>query len=85
VSGGQRGGSPTAVNLSFLDWSREFFFFAELLIYPQEAEWIPFQTNCYSENLAAPRIEPGTSASAARNSDDYTIEAVITILTVDVM
>jgi hypothetical protein len=26
VSRGQRGGSPTVVNLSFLDWSRYFFF-----------------------------------------------------------
>jgi hypothetical protein len=25
VSHGQRGGSPTAVNLSFLDWSRYFY------------------------------------------------------------
>jgi hypothetical protein len=26
MSCGQRGGSPTAINLSFLDWSRYFFF-----------------------------------------------------------
>jgi hypothetical protein len=33
VSGGQRGGSPTVVNLSFLDRSRYFFFqVAHLLI-----------------------------------------------------
>jgi hypothetical protein len=24
------------------------------------AEWTPFQTHCYSENLAAPGFEPGT-------------------------
>jgi hypothetical protein len=24
------------------------------------AEWTPFQTHCYSENLAAPGIEPDT-------------------------
>jgi hypothetical protein len=32
------------------------------------AEWTQFQTNCYSENLAAPGIEPGTSGLAARRS-----------------
>jgi hypothetical protein len=34
-----------------------------------EAEWTPFQTNYFSENLVAPGIEPGTSRSVARNSD----------------
>jgi hypothetical protein len=34
------------------------------------AEWTPFQTHCYSENLVAPRIEPGTAGSAARKSDN---------------
>jgi hypothetical protein len=34
-----------------------------------EAELTPFQTQCYSENLVAPGIEPGTSAIVARNSD----------------
>jgi hypothetical protein len=33
------------------------------------AEWTPFQTHCYSENLVSPVIEPGTSGLAARNSD----------------
>jgi hypothetical protein len=32
-------------------------------------EWTSFQTHCYSENLAASGIEPGTSGSAARKSD----------------
>jgi hypothetical protein len=68
VSRGQSGGSPTAVNLSSLDRSR-YFSFKYLLIYPHEAEWTPFQTHCYSENLATPGIESGTSVSAARNSD----------------
>jgi hypothetical protein len=35
------------------------------------AEWTPFQTHCYSENLVAPGIGPGTSVLAARNSDNY--------------
>jgi hypothetical protein len=35
----------------------------------KRAEWTPFQTHYYSENLVAPEIEPGTSGLAARNSD----------------
>jgi hypothetical protein len=60
VCRGQCGGSPTAVNLSFLPSSLSF-----ILTRP---EWNPFQTHCYSENLAAPGIAPGTSESAATNS-----------------
>jgi hypothetical protein len=37
VSRGQRGGSPTVVNLNFLDQSR-YFSFKYLLIYPYEAK-----------------------------------------------
>jgi hypothetical protein len=33
------------------------------------AEWTSFQTHCYSENLVAPEMEPGTSGLTARNSD----------------
>jgi hypothetical protein len=68
VSRGQRGGSPTVVNLSFLDRSR-YFSFKYLLIYAHVDEWTPFQTYCCAENLVAPGIEPGTSGFAARNSD----------------
>jgi hypothetical protein len=57
-----------AVNLSFLDRSR-YFSFKQLLIYPHGVVWTPFQTHCYSENIAAPGIELVTSGSAARNSD----------------
>jgi hypothetical protein len=57
VSSGQRGGSPATVNLSFLDRSR-YFSFKQRLIYPHEADWTPFQTHCYTENLVAPGIEP---------------------------
>jgi hypothetical protein len=64
-----------AIHVSFLDWSC-YFSFKQLLIYAHEAEWTPFQTLCYSENLVAPGIEPGTSMSAARNSDHKTTEAV---------
>jgi hypothetical protein len=67
-SRGQRGGFPTAVNLSFIDRSR-YFSFKQLLIILTRAEWTPFQTHCYSENPVAPGIEPRTSGLAARNSD----------------
>jgi hypothetical protein len=68
MSGGQRGGSRTVVNPSFVDQSR-YFSSKQLLIYPHEAEWTPYQTHCYTENLVAPGIEPRTSGSAVRSSD----------------
>jgi hypothetical protein len=34
------------------------------------AEWTPFQTHYYSENLTAPGIEPGTSRFVEKNTDD---------------
>jgi hypothetical protein len=71
VSRGQRGGSRTVINLSFIDWSR-YFSFKQLLSYPHEAEWTPFQTHSYSEYLAAPGIQPETSGFAAKNSDHLT-------------
>jgi hypothetical protein len=40
------------------------------------AEFTPFQTHCYSENLIAPGIELGTSGSATRKSDHWTTEVV---------
>jgi hypothetical protein len=43
------------------------------------AEWTSFQTHCYSENLVAPGIEHGTSGSAVRNSDQYTIDELAEI------
>jgi hypothetical protein len=51
VSRGRRSGSPTVVNLSFLDQSSSFIL--------TRAEWTPFQTHCYSENLVALGIETG--------------------------
>jgi hypothetical protein len=67
VSRGQRGGSPTVVNLCFLERSR-YFTFKWLLILTR-AELTPFQTHCYSENVVAQGIEPGTSGLAAMNCD----------------
>jgi hypothetical protein len=46
-----------------------YFSFKWLLNFPQEAEWTPIQTRCFSENLEAPGIEPGTSGFVARKSD----------------
>jgi hypothetical protein len=41
----------------------------QLLSCTHEAEWTPFQTHYFSENLVAPGFEPGTLGSVARNSD----------------
>ena len=70
---------PTAVNLCFLDLEPLLFSFKQLLNSPHEAheaEWTPFQTHYYSENLVPPEIEPETSVSVDRNSDHQTTEAV---------
>jgi hypothetical protein len=68
--------TPTAVNLDFLDSGAASFLFKQLLNYPRETEWTPFQTHYFSENLASPGIEPGISGSVAKNSDHQTIEVV---------
>jgi hypothetical protein len=68
VSRGQCSGSPTVINLSFLDQSRSFFPSSSSFTITR-AKWTPFQTHCYSENLAAPGIESETSVSAARKSN----------------
>jgi hypothetical protein len=70
---------PKVINLGFLDRSR-YFSFKHLLSCPHEAEWTPFEIRCFSENLVAPGIEPGTSGHVARNSDHQTTEAVEKIL-----
>jgi hypothetical protein len=59
---------PTAVNFGFLDRSR--YFLEKNLNYPHEAEWNPFQTHYFSENLVVQGMEPGISGSVARNSDN---------------
>jgi hypothetical protein len=58
-----------AVNLGFLHWSR-YFSFKQLLRYPHKAEWTPFQTRHFSENLVAPGIEPRRSGSVARTTTE---------------
>jgi hypothetical protein len=57
-----------AVNFGFLDQSH-YCPFKQLLNFPHKAEWTPFQTHYFSENLVEPGIEPRTSGSVARSSD----------------
>jgi hypothetical protein len=44
--------------LDYLDRSR-YFSIKQLLSCTHEAEWTPFQTHYFSENLVAPGIESG--------------------------
>jgi hypothetical protein len=53
----QRDGTHSRI-LGFLDRSRYFFFQVAPQLY-SEAEWTPFQTHYFSENLIAPEVEPG--------------------------
>jgi hypothetical protein len=43
--------------------------YGRILSCTHEAEWTPFQTHYFSENLAAHGIEPGTFGSVARYSE----------------
>jgi hypothetical protein len=69
MSRGQRGGahggwsriSGSIGTATFLSSSSSFIL--------TRAECTPFQTHCYSENMVATGIEPGTSELAARNSN----------------
>jgi hypothetical protein len=49
---------PTAV-FSASKTGAAAFSLKQLLSCTHEAEWIPFQTHYFSENLLAPGIEPG--------------------------
>jgi hypothetical protein len=42
--------------IAVLDRGRYFFF--QVALQAHEAEWTPFQTHYFSENLVAPGIEP---------------------------
>jgi hypothetical protein len=75
MSRGQRGGSPTSLISVFWTGAATFLSSSSSFIL-RRAEWTPFQTHCYSENLLASGIEPGTSVFAARNFDHYTRQAV---------
>jgi hypothetical protein len=59
---------PTADNLGLLDRSRSTFHSSSSSNYLHETAQNPFQTNYFSEYLSAPRIDPGTSATVARDS-----------------
>jgi hypothetical protein len=72
VSRGQRGGSPTAVNLSFLDRSHYFSFQVAPHLSSQGLSGPRYKPNVTQKKLVAPGIEPRTSGSAARNSDHWT-------------
>jgi hypothetical protein len=49
---------PYSRNIDFLDRSRYYFFKLDPNC-TQEAEWAPFQTHYFSDNLVATGIEPG--------------------------
>jgi hypothetical protein len=66
VSRGQRNGSPRPL---ISDFQTRHAISLKYLNYPHEAEWNPFQTHYFSENLVAPGIETGSSGSVPRNSD----------------
>jgi hypothetical protein len=53
-----------------------YYFFQVASRCTHEAEWIPFHTRYFSENLVAPEIEPGTYVSVVKNSGHQTTEAV---------
>jgi hypothetical protein len=61
----------TAANLGSLDRSR-YFFIRVAPTFAHEAEWTPFQTHCFSENMVAPGIERETFGPVARHFDHYT-------------
>jgi hypothetical protein len=50
--------NPYGRILGFLDRSCYFFFQVAPQLY-SKAEWTPFQTNDFTENLVAPGIKPG--------------------------
>jgi hypothetical protein len=74
---GSATGEHDPINLSFLDRSRYFIHASSSSVYPRETEQIPLRTHYFSQNLAAPGIEPGTSGSATGNCGDKTTEAVM--------
>jgi hypothetical protein len=61
------GGSPWSLISVFQTGAATFLSNSSSFILTR-AEWAPFQTHCYTENLAVLGIEPGTYGSAARKS-----------------
>jgi hypothetical protein len=68
VSCGQRGESPTVVNLSFLDRSR-YFSFKQLLIYSHKSWVDPVPDTLLLRKSGSAGNRTRTSGLAARNSD----------------
>jgi hypothetical protein len=69
---------PTAVNLGFTERSR-YFPLKQLLNYPHEAEWAPFQAHYFSDNLVAPGpLDPYsgilTTRPQRRSTDKNTVD-----------
>jgi hypothetical protein len=58
---------PSGRILGFLDLASAFSS-KQLLNCTYEAEWTPFQTHYFSENLVLPGIEHGTTGTVARNT-----------------
>jgi hypothetical protein len=71
-----RAADPPRSLISFFYTEVATFLSSRSSFYAHEGEWTPFQTHSCSENLAAPGIEPGSSATVARNCDNQTTEAV---------
>jgi hypothetical protein len=68
MSRGQRGGTLTAVYLSFQYRSRYYFF--QVAPNLSSRGWVnPLPDTLLLRKMAAPAIEPGTSRAADRNSD----------------
>jgi hypothetical protein len=58
----------TVVNIDFLD-QEPLLFHSSNSCYPDDAEWTPFKTHYFSENLVTSGIKPRISESLAKNSD----------------
>jgi hypothetical protein len=72
---GQRNKFPRPL-ISVFQTGAATFSFKQLLNCPREAEWTLFQIPYFSEYLAGPGLDPGTSGSVARNSNQYVTKAV---------
>jgi hypothetical protein len=72
--------NPHGSILGFLDRSRYYFFQAGT----QEAEWTPFQTQYFSENLVAPVIEPGIPGYVTRSAQTLAMGAAYMCGTLEV-
>jgi hypothetical protein len=70
---------PYDRTLGFLDRSR-YFPIKYPLSCTHEAEWTPFQTHCFSENLVVLGIEPGPPDAGSRSSSSSQVCWVMFII-----